>query len=165
MSRKSAPYVFLAFLVALLLFIVGIRYGQHVERVNKTVTYLISIPPSPTTAPTTSPLSFDDFTHTGCKISIVVPSELTKSKESSSSAVFTDKEGALALALSCEKIPFVMSERERSVNLNKTIRAYETMTGDTVSYRFYHTNTTQVVTVTVRNEYLPLLQRSIAITQ
>lgn len=165
MTRKSLPYVFLAFLVALLLFIVGIRYGQHVEKVNKTVSYLISLPPSPTPALTSSPLSFSEFTHTGCKVSVVVPSELTMSKESSNSAVFSNNTGALALALSCEKKPFVMNDRELSVNLNKTIRAYETKTQDTVSYRFYHTNSTEVVTMTVLKEYLPLVQRSIAITQ
>lgn len=165
MTRRTIPYIFLAFLGAILLFIVGIRYGQHVEKINKTVSYLISIPPSPTTSPTTVPLAFGDFTHTGCKVSILIPNDLVKTKESSTSAVFSNKKGDLALALSCEKKPFIMNDKELAVNLNKTIRAYETKTTDTVSYRFYHTNTTEVVTVTILTQYLPLLQRSIAIIQ
>jgi len=165
MSKKIIPYFFLAFLLAILLFIIGVRYGQRVEQVNKTISYLVSIPPTPTLGPTNTPLSFIDYSHDGCKITFVVPSDLSKTTESSSSALFSTNMRKLGIALSCEKKDFVKLESEKSVTLNKTIRAYETVTKDTASYRFYHINSTQVVTLTVAKPYLPLIQRSLAITQ
>ena len=164
MSKKSLPYIFLAFLFAVLLFILGVRYGQRVEQVNKTVSYLISIPPSPTTAPTSTPLAFSDYTHQGCKISFLLPNSLEKISDSSSSAVFLTRDKKPGISLSCEKNAFVKDDKELSVALNKTIRAYKTETKDTVSYRFYHVNTTQVVTLTVAKQYLPLIEKSIGLT-
>lgn len=163
MSKKSLPYFFLAFLVAILLFILGVRYGQRVEQVNKTVSYLISIPPTNTPAPTFPPLSFSDYSHEGCKISFLIPNELEKTKESSTSALFTTRKNKLGIALSCEKKEFVKGEKELSIPLTKTIRAYETQTKDTLSYRFYHVSSGKVVTITLFKPYLPLLQKSLSI--
>ena len=162
MSKKSLPYSFLAFLFAILLFILGVRYGQQVEKVNKVISYIKSIPPSPTVAPTAPPLAFSEYTHAGCKISFLIPNELEKSTESSSSALFSSRDKKLGIALSCEKKLFTKGEKELSVTLNKTIRTYETQTKDTASYRFYHVNTAQVVTITIAKQYLPLLQKSLS---
>ena len=161
MSKRSVPYLFLAFLLAVLLFILGVRYGQRVEQVNKTVTYLVSIPPTATVAPTAPPLAFTEYTHAGCRVSFLVPNSLTKTTESSTSAVFADEHKALAIALACEKKQFIQEKGERSVALTKTIRAYETDTKDTVSYRFYHSITGKVVTLTALKQYIPLLQKSL----
>lgn len=165
MSKKVLPYFFLAFLFAILLFILGVRYGQRVEQVNKTISYLVSLPPSPTVAPTILPLAFSDYTHKGCAISFLLPNDLEKTTESSNSAVFSTKSKKLGIALSCEKKMFIKGEKELSVNLNKTIRAYEIQTKDTTSYRFYHVNTAKVVTLTIAKQYLPLLQKSLSILQ
>lgn len=165
MSKKSLPYIFLAFLFAVLLFILGVRYGQRVEKVNKTISYLVSIPPTPTLAPTTTPLSFAEYSHTGCKVSFLIPNDLTKTTESSGSALFTTSTKKLGLAISCEKKSLVKEENELPVTINKTIRAYETQTKDTMSYRFYHVHTAKIVTITIMKPYLPLLQRSLAIVQ
>jgi hypothetical protein len=165
MTKRVVPYLFLALLCGILLFIVGVRYGQRVEQVNKTVKYLVSIPPTPTTAPTTSPLSYSDYTHPGCKVSFLIPSSLEKTSESSSSAVFSTNKGVLAIAVSCEKKPYVKTNSERQVTINKTIKGYETGTKDTTSYRFYHVNTTSVVTLTAEKSILPLVQKSLTIGQ
>jgi hypothetical protein len=165
MTRKTIPYLFLAFLFATLLFIIGVRYGQRVEQTNETISYLISIPPSPTVAPTNIPLSFTDYIHKGCAISFLLPNDLEKTSESSNSAVFSTKSKKLGIALSCEKKVFVKGEKELSVSLNKSIRAYETQTKDTFSYRFYHINTGKVIIVTIAKQYLPLLQKSVSFAQ
>lgn len=162
MSKRSLPYFFLAFLFAILLFILGIRYGQRVELANKTIHYLISIPPTPTLQPTIMPLSFSDYTHSGCSVSFLIPNNLEKTKESSTSAIFIDSKKLLTIALSCEKKPYIMLKTERSVNINKNIRAFETETKDTVSYRLFHPATGKVITLTILKQYLPLMQKSIS---
>ncbi|MEK7597801.1 MAG: hypothetical protein AAB441_04120 [Patescibacteria group bacterium] len=50
---KTKPYLFLFFLIVILVFILGVRYGQKVEKNNKAVDYLISITPLPTPPPNT----------------------------------------------------------------------------------------------------------------
>ena len=48
---KIKPYLFLFSLVVILTFILGVRYGQKVEKNNKVVDYLLSITPFPTYTP------------------------------------------------------------------------------------------------------------------
>lgn len=50
---KTKPYLFLFFLIVILVFILGVRYGQKVERNNKVVDYLLSITPLPIPPPNT----------------------------------------------------------------------------------------------------------------
>jgi len=158
------PYIFLAVLIAILLFILGIRYGQHVEKINKTVEYVISIPPSPTSAPTSIPLAFSNYSHLGCQISFLLPNELEKTKESSSSALFSTREKKLGIALLCEKKTYSKTDTERIATINKTIRVYEVQTKDTTSYRMYHPITGKVVTLTVAQQYLPLIEKSLELS-
>lgn len=162
MSKKSIPYLFLAFLGAVLLFILGVRYGQRVEKVNKTISYLVSLPPSPTVAPTLPPLGFETYSHKDCGVSFLVPNLVEKTNESTTSALFSTQEKKLALAVSCEKKPLIQTKEEKSITLN-TLRVYETTTKDASSYRIYNPKNALIVTVTASKEYLPLLQRSFAI--
>ncbi len=164
MPKKLLPYAFLAFLFAVLLFIVGIRYGQHVEQVNKTVSYLISIPPSPMTSPTTTPLSFKTYKNATCGASLLIPSQLIKTQESSTSAVFSTVDKKLAIALSCEKKTFVQNKGEKIVTLN-TLRSFETTTNDTTSYRLFNPKNAYVLTLTATHEFLPLLESSFEINK
>jgi len=162
MSKRSLPYFFLAFLFAILLFILGIRYGQRVELANKTIRYLISNPPTPTLQPTIVSLSFSEYKHPGCAISFLIPNTLDKIKEGSTSAVFTDTKKMLTVALTCESKPLIMLKTERSVNINKNIRAFETQTKDTVSYRLVHPVTGKMITLTIQKQYVPLMEKSIS---
>jgi len=164
MSKKFIPYFFLAFLLAILLFILGVRYGQRVEQVNKTVSYFISIPPSPSVAPTLPPLGFSSYTHTDCGVSFLIPNLIEKTKESSVSALFSTQQKKLALALSCEKKLFAQNKEEKGVTIN-TLRAFETITKDATSYRLLNPNNNLILTVTASKEYLPLLQKSLTLTK
>jgi len=100
---KAKPYVFLLVLVALLIFILGVRYGQKVEKTNKTINYLISLPPTQPPEPT-SKKEMLTYTHKHCGISFIYPSWLEIEKETSTSALFTEKKNR-QLFLSCSKIP------------------------------------------------------------
>jgi hypothetical protein len=164
MSKKSLPYFFLAFLFAILLFILGVRYGQYIEQINKTVSYLISLPPSPTVAPTFPPLGFSTYLHTDCGVSFLVPNLIEKTKESSTSALFSTKEKKLAIALSCEKKPFIQSKEEKVSTLN-ALRVFETATPEATSYRIFNPKNSLVVTVTASKEYLLLIQKSLTLVK
>ncbi|MFA5770185.1 MAG: hypothetical protein WC894_01660 [Patescibacteria group bacterium] len=48
---KLKPFLFLFFLITILVFILGVRYGQRVEKNNKVVDYILSITPFPTYTP------------------------------------------------------------------------------------------------------------------
>lgn len=52
---KKASYFFIFFLFIVLIFILGIRYGQRVEKNNKVVDFILSITPYPTYTPYPTP--------------------------------------------------------------------------------------------------------------
>jgi hypothetical protein len=164
MPRKTIPYIFLATLLAILLFIIGVRYGQHVEQINKNASYLTSIPPTPTTAPTILPLGFSTYTHPDCGVSFLIPNLIEKTKESSNSALFSTDKKQLAIALSCEKKPFIQEKNETIITVNGVIRAFQTETIDTASYRFYNAKKAKIVVITASKSYVPLIQKSLSIT-
>ena len=47
MKQSAIPFLFFSFLLIILAFIVGVRYGQRIERANKTISYLVKLSPSP----------------------------------------------------------------------------------------------------------------------
>jgi hypothetical protein len=50
--RKTVPYLFLGLLCIVLFFVIGVRYGQSVQKANQTV-------PTPTGAPSATPAPTD----------------------------------------------------------------------------------------------------------
>ena len=104
MNRKNGPAILMGLLVAILIFIVGIRYGQKVERTNKTIDKLsIFLTPTVTPLPPT-PLNikYETYSHIGCGVSFLLPDYLIKSDESSTSAKF-NQDNKEVLGLNCDK--------------------------------------------------------------
>lgn len=99
MKLKKTSLILLLILFVILVFIVGVRYGQRVEKTNKIINYLISLPPTQTPQPTQKRLEFKEYRHTGCKIQFLYPTFLTKTEESSVSARFSG--GAPSLNIDC----------------------------------------------------------------
>jgi len=52
---KKIPYIFLSFLFLILVFLIGFRSGQKVEKTNKVIDYILSITPYPTYTPYPTP--------------------------------------------------------------------------------------------------------------
>ena len=99
MPTKISPYIFLAILTIILIFIIGVRYGQKVEQTNKIVNYLISLPP--TKAPVTpAPVAFTAFENKYCGIRFLTPSTLKIQYESTSSAKFNEA-GKMTFQFDC----------------------------------------------------------------
>lgn len=104
MNVKRGPIVFLLALVIILVFILGLRYGQRVEKTNKTIDYLLSLPPSKAPQPTQVPLEFKEYVHKGCGVKFLYPTAATIEKESSMSALFS--QGSIqSIKLTCDLKP------------------------------------------------------------
>ena len=101
MKRNRAPYIFLLFLVLILVFVGGLRYGQSVEKTNKVVDFILSITPSPTVSPVRpSPVSFRQYNMKGCNISFLYPTSLTVGRSTSDSGQLMDANDP-AILFSC----------------------------------------------------------------
>lgn len=110
MKLKKASLIFILTLFIVLIYTVGVRQGQQVEKTNKIVNYLISLPPSPTIQPSQIPLEFKLFTNKYCGIEFLIPSGIIIDKETSASASMSNR-SLLArpqnmnreISISCEK--------------------------------------------------------------
>ncbi|MGB9707524.1 MAG: hypothetical protein ACPL1D_02095 [Microgenomates group bacterium] len=85
MRMKS--YLLLTFLLMILFFILGVRYGQKVEKTNKVIDYFLSITPTPipTHTPTLTPITFEEYKSKRWGLKFKYPSNL-QIKESTNTA-------------------------------------------------------------------------------
>ena len=127
MPQKRLPYIFIGLLTLILIFIIGLRWGQSIERTNKTINYLISIPPTATLAPTQPPLGFKTYKHTVCGVQFLYPDTYEVVKESSNGAMLQEKE-EIKLSFDCAKTKQTVLVASESVKLrfqNKPLVAME----------------------------------------
>ena len=63
LTFKPKTLIFITILLLILFFILGVRYGQKVEKANKVIDFLLSITPTkkPTPAPSPTPLIFEEY--------------------------------------------------------------------------------------------------------
>ena len=88
--KNKAPLALLFGLTAILIFIVGVRYGQHVESTNKQNAFNLSLTPQQQPTVPVKKLQYNVYTHKPCRVEFVIPNSLKKTKESSTSAIFQD---------------------------------------------------------------------------
>lgn len=84
---KSKSYLFLFLLSLLLVFILGVRYGQRVEQTNKAINYLLSITPTTSISPTPTPVSYATSEGKIWRIKFTYPSNLKMKEDPTKSAV------------------------------------------------------------------------------
>lgn len=147
--KRRGPVIFVLVLVLLLVFIGGVRYGQRVEKVNKTVSYLISLtPPPPSATPFPTPLSvkYKTFIHKPCSVSFVYPSYMKITKESSQAAALVQDE-TTQLVFSCERTQpqFPAFDDEKAATITAKTN---TLTGRKVFFK-------------LNKDLVPLLENSI----
>ena len=86
MSKKSGPYILLITLLLVLVLILGIRYGQNVEKTNKKIDCILSITPTrPPPSPT--PITYQDYKSKKSGIKYTFPTNLSIKEATNSSAV------------------------------------------------------------------------------
>jgi len=83
---KPKTLVLVVFLLLILFFILGVRYGQKVEKANKVIDYLLSITPTkkPTPPLSPTPLIFKEYKSKRFGLKFKYPANL-EIKESTSS--------------------------------------------------------------------------------
>lgn len=87
---KKAPLILIFLLIIVLIFVVGVRYGQRVEKTNKTISYLVSIPPSATLQPTQAKVEFKTYTNKNCGVEFLYLSQFQTLQSSSEAASIGD---------------------------------------------------------------------------
>ena len=144
--KSKAPLLLLFALTLALIFIVGVRYGQHVEKTNKQNAYIVSLTPQPQPTAETIRLTFKTFKHKPCSIQFTYPDSLTKKTESTTSARFVQNE-VLKLGMSCDKVnPFIELTKEDKTATS--VAKFNTLTGKQI-YFF------------VSKDLLPLIESSL----
>lgn len=94
--KKKGPAILIISLVIFLFFVLGIRYGQKVEKTNKVIDYLISLPPSPPAEPTQTQVEFRKYSNKSCGVAFLYLSQLHLLQESSDSASIGDANRSIA---------------------------------------------------------------------
>ena len=162
MKNRITPYLFLIFLTVLLFFILGFRYGQKVENTNKMTQLLVSIPPSPTSQPTSPPLAFKTYRNEGCGISFLYPASFSLEKESSVGAIFFGKKAAV-LSLDCtkkESVNTLSATNPAKLKFqNQTISAQEE--GNRYVFDLKNPITYITTTLSIDKSLYPLLEKSL----
>jgi hypothetical protein len=162
--KKLFPFLFLSFLIIIIFFIAGVRYGKHIERLNTTFSETPQ-PSSDATKPEekTEPItSFLLYQNTTCEVEFLYPDILTLN-ESSASATFTEK-NQRKIELDCSPTASPSGTETKTI-LFQTEPIEATLIGEepNVNYSFTitHPENEKDITITVHPAYLTLLGRTL----
>lgn len=100
MPLKKGPYLLIFILVIILIFILGVRYGQQVEMTNKKINFYLSLAPTKPPQPTPPTLGFKTYSNKICGIEFTYPS-FYRVEESSGSAVFKNEKNIHQMTIDC----------------------------------------------------------------
>ena len=93
--QKNGPFYLISGLLLILFFIVGVRYGQRVEKTNKNISAILSTTPKPIK------YDFKKYKNEKCNLEFSYPSNLKINKETTTSAEFKNNKNAV-LNFSCD---------------------------------------------------------------
>ena len=99
--QKNGPFYLISGLLLILFFIVGVRYGQRVEKTNKNISAILSTTPKQA-PPGESKIDYKTYKNDFCALKFSYPDYLKLSKETTSSAEFKSKNNSV-LNFSCDK--------------------------------------------------------------
>lgn len=161
------PIIFLFILLIISFFIIGVRYGQRVEKVNKIIDYALSLPPSPTLQPTQEPLEFKTLTIKQCSLQFVYPNFLNPEKETSTSAVLT-KENQSQIEVYCSKNDAIIEilddkdiSSEEIIFKAKKIQAKSIQKNEVSVFRFIHPGSGKTIYVSIAKSLFFLFEKSL----
>lgn len=83
---KLKSYFFLIFLFVVLVFILGVRYGQKVEKNNKIIDYLLRLP-SPTVPISPTPPAYTEYKSKKWGLKFTYPANLEIKEDATAPAV------------------------------------------------------------------------------
>ena len=94
--QKGGPFYLISALLLILFFIVGVRYGQRVEKTNKNISAVLS------TTPKQKAYEYKKYKNDFCNLEFSYPTKLKIKKETTSSAEFISK-NVEVLNFSCDE--------------------------------------------------------------
>ncbi len=147
MPAKKGPVILVLLLLFLLVFIGGIRYGQHVELQNKKTLVMLSLtpPPKPSVLPEAmKKVTFISYSSKSCGVSFLYPSTVTLAKESTDEARFTQSE-TVALSMSCKKSVSLPSD------MKKVTTSEAVFQKKTIKVQAYNAGTTRLIFFSIQN--------------
>ncbi|HEX9805009.1 MAG TPA: hypothetical protein VGA67_04970 [Candidatus Dojkabacteria bacterium] len=98
--QRRGPYFLITALLLILFFIVGIRYGQSVEKKNQEISQKLSITPSPT--PLVNLSNFELYKSEVCSLEFLYPSSLDLIEKTTQSAELESK-NEIIFSFFCDK--------------------------------------------------------------
>lgn len=162
MFRKKGPLVVFFLLIIVLIFIIGVRYGQNVERMNKVIDHILKL--TPAVKPTVSAIEYKMHTVPFCGVSFLYPSNLKLDSDSSTSAGFI-KESLVELQVNCAP-----ENKLESLYADTTATASVTFQGkntivkkmdDLYILNFRNTKNSRIVFVLIEKKLLSLFDGSL----
>lgn len=169
-TKKKGPFVLLLLLVIVIVFVLGLRYGQSVEKVNKKIDAYISLMPQLTVSPAIIPtIGFQSFILKECGVSLLLPSGFAPlNNESTTEATFNN--GNLQqIQIYCTKPAIVdtlfsfVTEKTATAEVkmvNQTVISHTT--NDQISFILKNPGTGKKVFMNIPVNLLPLFQQSVA---
>lgn len=139
-EMRKQSYILLIILFVAVFFIIGVRYGQRVEKFNKVVAAL----PTPTNPPTETPTptlrpsleSYLSFKHDDCNIKMLIPDSFTiKEKASDSAKILSKESGESVLTLRCAQNPSTLRTLVDTIDTKNITTASLTFQGKKVEAR------------------------------
>lgn len=86
---KVKSYIFLVILVVILFFILGVRYGQKVEKNNKIVDYFLKITPTKS-VPSPTQIKYVDYKSKKWGLKFTYPANLEIKEDATSSSILLE---------------------------------------------------------------------------
>lgn len=164
---KLKSYLLLSVLTVVLFFILGVRYGQRVEKTNKILNYIKTISPTPNLTPT-KPIEFIFHQNKECKIEFLYPT-MFEIKQSSTSALFSQNNKTV-IEYSCDKTNKIQKlfEDPRIATTeilfkNKKIVAKTIDDASLYVLKILQSKTGQYVYLSVSKNLLPLIDSTLGI--
>jgi len=159
--RKTVPYLFLGLLCIVLFFVIGVRYGQSVQKANQTVPTPTGAP-SATPAPPDKPLRFNSFSHEGCRLSFLYPSSLEIDRTATNGAMFR-QESRIALSFDCDPKRRTVETATDGAKLTFQKRAITAQLKEGMYlFSLRHPVTGRIIVISADQSLYPLLEKSLA---
>jgi hypothetical protein len=166
---KKGPYILIALLVIILIFILGVQYGKRVKIADTAISFLLSITPSPSPKPSRIPVvKYNSYSHKGCSISFLHPSYLQVEKESTQEAQLSSKDKNQFIKLNCSKK--LSEKKDGSDSASITVNGYTgksfdeimKLNGDSINIKIIQINRAALPVELIFNKELePLITTSI----
>jgi hypothetical protein len=167
--RKKVPYIFLGILIVIVIFILGVKLGGRVEKTNKVIDVILSLPPTKTPAPT-KPIAFDTFKHKECGIQFLYPKTLKAEKISTEDAHLVANGTDEEIYVNCSKSNYlttILNENNVTTSeaqlKNQKIKIYtlKTDSQEFASFQVKNPSNGKLITVVIDKNLYPLFENTV----